>query len=122
MSAVDDGSQRQFIAPRARREQLPCLLRRHRFSEIPALPDLAAEPDDGLVGSLVFDPFDANWDLKCSSQVVTARTIAELALGVDVGDEASIDLDDVDMAASADATATRNRCRNRRARDESPDS
>ena len=77
--AVADVAVRYFVRADAGADEFSRLLCRHRFTEIPALPDLAAEANDGFVGTLVLDALDANRNLSAAARAVTARTIAEFS-------------------------------------------
>src|SRR6185437_12626984 len=81
----------------ARVQELARLLAGHRLSEIPALPDAAAEPDDRLVRVLALDSLHADGHRQCGGKRGhRANDRGALALGAEVGDELAIDLDDVE--------------------------
>ncbi len=82
-------------------EKLLRLLGGHRLSEVPALPDCRAQADNGLVDLFALDPLDANRNgqRRCERRDGTNDRRA-FTLGVEVRDEAAIDLDDVERQRS----------------------
>src|SRR5215213_10691505 len=96
-SAVGGVGQRRFAATVAVGKQFADLVGAHGLAEIPALADLAAKRQNRFVSPLVLDPFDADRHRKGPrKRGNSANDCAILALGVDVSDEAAVDLDNVE--------------------------
>ena len=101
---------------RAPDEQLSGLFAGHRLAEVPALADRAAQSEDGGVGRLGLDAFDIDRHLeRAGKRRHGPDDGAAFLVGMDVGDEAAVDLDNVERQRAQVRRATRSRCRNRRA-------
>ena len=78
-------------------QQLLRLLGGHRLSEVPALTNRRAQADYRLIDLFTLDALDANGHRECRRQCRDGTNDrCAFALCVEVGNEAAVDLDDIE--------------------------